>query len=218
MPDNNKTRILLHTDSQIRKFFFILPREDGSISYSSSLPKPEEIKFSELKIPNGGNYGKVRMNFRDGQDVDPDIFKFSYHPSLSHSSGTMRLKSSSGKYLFKYDVNRLEGLEDYKKILTIIPKNVSGYSAFKKKLSEYDMIFPIDLFQNKPFCVYVFICNKSFDINRLFQPDFEKCIIRTAINRSFLLVVMLFRRFSHPTEWSPYSVFIPFQDGVDYEI
>ncbi|MFZ5907852.1 MAG: hypothetical protein ACOYVJ_10700 [Nitrospirota bacterium] len=133
MGKNNKTRVLLSTNNQLRKFFFIIPLEDGSFSFGSSLPKPQEMKFGEIKIPEDQQTGESRVNFSDAKNMEPVMSHFTYHPPRKDDPAIVHLRSSTGDRIFGNPVDRLDEMDEFKRIFTIIPQDPNKLPIFQKK-------------------------------------------------------------------------------------
>ena len=210
---NNKTRILLSENNQLRKFIFIIPFEDGSFSFGSSLPKPQEMKLGEVKIPKGEQRGEARVNFNDTVNIDPVVSHFTYHPPRNTDPAIVHLRSDAGDRLFEYSVEKLGDMEEFKRIFTIIPHDPNKFSIFQKKVASNDIVIPIDIFKDKPFCVEVFLCQKFYDYKKLLIKDASLIALGICENKDYLLVIELYHK-KEFTEWSKFTVFIPFVKGI----
>jgi len=210
---NNKTRILLSENNQLRKFCFIIPLEDGSFSFGSSLSKPQEMKLGEVKIPEGEQHGETRVNYDDAVNVDPVVSHFTYHPPRKNDPAIVHLRSDAGDRLFEYSVDKLEDMEEFKRIFTLIPHDPKKYSLFQKKVAPNDIVIPIDVFKDKPFCVEVFLCRKFYDYKNLLIRDASLIALGICENRDYILVIELYHN-KEFTAWSKFSVFIPFVKGI----
>lgn len=211
-----KTRILLQQNNQLKKLFFILPLEDGSISFGSSLPKPKELKIGTVTIPEGEK-GSCRVNFKDANNVEPAATHFSYHPSSRSDSGTMQLKTDKNDYLMKYRISRLGDMKDFRRIFSVIPMNPDTFSLLDKEKSKNDIAIPIDGFMGKPFCVDVFLCKKDYDWKRLLVRDALNIAVGICENRDYTLIIELYQKAQFKA-WPTYNVFMPFVDGVNIDI
>lgn len=209
----NKTRVLLSENNQLRKFFFIIPLEDGSFSFGSSLPKPQEMKLGEIKIPEGQQSGETRVNFKDAVNIDPVLSHFTYHPPRPNDPAIVHLRSNTGDRLFEYSVDKLEDMEEFKRIFTIIPQDPNKLPIFQKKPTSNDIIIPIDIFKDKPFCVEVFLCRKFFDYKKLFIKNTSLIGLGICENKDYILVIELYHK-KEFKEWSKFTVFIPFVNGI----
>ncbi|WP_299976564.1 hypothetical protein [Desulfobacula sp.] len=211
---NNKTRILLSENNQLRKFFFIIPLKDGSFSFGSSLSKPQEMKLGEIKIPEGQQSGKTKVNFNDAVNVTPVGSHFTYHPPRDTDPAIVHLRSNTSEdRLFINSVEPLEDMIEFKRIFTIIPQAPNKLPIFQKKITSNDIIIPIDGFKNKPFSVEVFLCRKSYDYKKLLVKDASLVCLGICENKDYLLVIELYHK-KEFKEWSRLTVVIPFVKGI----
>ncbi|MDO9567711.1 MAG: hypothetical protein Q7J15_13380 [Candidatus Desulfaltia sp.] len=210
---NNKTRILLSDNGKLRKFCFIIPLEDGSFSFGSSLPKPQKMKLGKVKIPEGEQHGETRVKFNDAVNIDPVVSHFTYHPHRNTDPAIVHLRSDAGDRIFEYSVDKLEDIEEFKRILTIIPHDPNNFSIFQKKVTPNDIVIPIDIFKEKPFCVEVFLCRKFYDYKKLVIKDASLIALGICENKDYLLVIELYHK-KEFTQWSKFTVFIPFVEGI----
>jgi len=211
-----KTRILIQQNNQLKKFFFILALNDGSICFGSSHSKPNELRLGKIHIPEGDK-GETSVKFKEAENIEPVISKFTYHPSRRRNSGKIQLKTDEERYLLEYDVSRLEDMEDYRKIFIIVPHNPETFPLFEKKQSKHDIIIPIDNFKGRPFCVYVFLCKKGYDWKQLLVKDALNIVVGICENKDYLLVIELFQKNQFLT-WPTHTTFLPYIDGVNIEI
>jgi hypothetical protein len=213
MSENNKTRVLLSANNQLRKFFFIVPLEDGSISFGSSLPKPQEMKLGEIKIPEGQQSGESRVNFCDAVNIEPILSHFTYHPPRKDDPAIVHLRSNRGDCIFEHPVDKLDDMQEFKRIFSIIPQNPNGFPLFQKNISPNDIIIPIDSFQERPFGIEVFLCRKIFDYKKLLIKDASSIAMGICENKDYRLVIELYHK-KEFKEWSKFTVFIPFVKGL----
>lgn len=211
----NKTRILLKQQNVLKKFFFIIPSEDGSIYFGSSFPRPKEMKVGSLSLPDVNN-GSFRVNFKDAKDIEPKVSKFSYHSLLTYPSSVIQLKTDEGDIIFKYNVSQLETMTENRKLFVIVPKNPLTYPNFIKRKSQNDIIIPIDYFKGNPFCVDVYLCKKDYDWKQLLPSS---GISATGIceNKDYRLVIKLYQK-SDFKNWPTFTTFLPYVDGIDIKI
>jgi hypothetical protein len=213
MSENNKNRVLLSANNQLRKFFFIVPFEDGSFSFGSSLPKPQKMKLGKIIIPEGQQSGESRVNFCDAENIQPILSHFTYHPPRKNDPPILHLRSNTGNRIFEYPVDKLEDMEEFKRIFTIIPQDPTKLPIFLKKISPNDIIIPIDNFEGNPFCVEVFLCMKTFDYKRLLIKDASLIAMGICENNDYQLVIELYHK-KEFKEWPKFTVFVPFVRGL----
>ena len=213
MAKNIKTRVLLSANNQLRKFFFIVPFEDGSFSFGPSLPKPQKMKIAELKIPEGQQSGELKVYFCDAKDIEPAFTHFTYHPRRKDDPPIIHLRSNKGERIFENPADSLDDMEEFKRIFSIIPMCPNIFPIFQKQISQNDIIIPIDPFQGKPFCVEVFLCQKNLDLKKLFIKDASLILMGICENKDYLLVIALYHK-QEFKKWSEFTVFIPFAKGL----
>lgn len=211
-----KTRIILKQANELKKFFFIMPSDDGSIYFGSSIPKPKEMRVFNFQIPANENSGTVKFKFDDAENIEPRTGKFSYHPPFSYPSSIIHLKTDKGNKIFEYNVSRLETINEYRKLFIVVPKNPTTFPNFTKTKSKYDIVIPIDGFNGNPFCVDVYICKKDYDYKQLLSSE-EIGVTGICENKDYVLVIKLYRK-NQFTSWPRLNSFIPYVDGIDMKI
>lgn len=209
----NKTRILLSQKDQLRKFCFIVPYKDGSLTFGSSLPKPKEMKIGKIEIPSGQQCGETRVNYDDADNIEPAISHFTYHPPRKDDLAIVHLRTDDGNRLFEYSVDKLDDMEEFKRIFTLIPRDLRKYSLFHKKVASNDIVIPIDIFEDRPFCVEVFLCRKFYDYKNLLIKDASLITLGICENRDYRLIIELYHK-KEFSEWSKFDVMIPFVKGI----
>ncbi len=215
MSSITKTRILLKLKNNLKRFFYILPLEDGTICFGSSFPKPQEARIGTIRIPEGIR-GTARVSFSEANPVSTSPGKFSYHPQGGYPSAIIHYRNSDEEELIRYDVSELGRMGDYRKILIVRPHSPALFRGFDKQPEEHDIVFPLERFQGKPFAVYVYLVNKNYDCRPLMTAGATN-LIGVCENRDYRLVLVLFQKHSFGG-WPRLTTFIPYVDGVNLEL
>ncbi|MBN1253708.1 MAG: hypothetical protein JXA50_00325 [Deltaproteobacteria bacterium] len=202
----NKTRILLSLKSEFKSFFFVQPAKDGSIYFGSSHKKPKEVIVGTVKLDN--NDSIKRIIIENGELIEPNISKYSYHTSYNSDKATFHHKNSSGKYIFQFNVARLDDIDYYLCLCTIIPKNPVNFPTFNKnRITDNDIIIPIDHFHGEPFVCEILLTKKGVSDESIRKSDYLINIIGHCSGQYSDLMINLFRKkeFLH---WPDYNIII----------
>jgi hypothetical protein len=208
-----KTRIILSKNGKNIDFFFITPSEDGSISFGSSISIPKEMKLGQFEIPQNEQNGEIAVNFKDVESISPTNTHFSYHPSRNGDPAIIHLRTSSRKLLFEYQIEDLTEMKEYRRIVTILPKNIEEYPLFTKSIKENDIVIPIDVFESRPFCVDIFLCKKDIDLKKIIIKDILLGEMAICQNKDYMLVIELYTK-AEWLKWPKYSVIVPCSKGL----
>ena len=95
----SKIRVILKYKNELKRFFFMLQRPDGTICLGLSYKPKQDVKMGKFQIPEEGTSGQKRLLFSEAEQVKLDNYKFSYHPSMKSSQGKIHVKGSQGNYL-----------------------------------------------------------------------------------------------------------------------
>lgn len=178
---------VLAKNKELRKLFWLGEESDGSI-YAESYFSPKQYKTGSFTVPHGGN---VHVSYSEGSfrlfNQETKV-KASFHPSGETHVKTRRKKNlGGGKRLLLIKGEKLESIRDYKKLITILPKETTCYPIMDKKPSIGDAIVPIQIFYDNPFVVEIYLTKKSFDLKRLISPKMVCCWLVNWENRMQLV-------------------------------
>ena len=184
-----RSRILVK-NRELRKLFWLGEESDGSI-YAESYFSTKQYKTGSFAVPHGG---KVHVSYSEGSfrvfNQETKV-KASFHPSGEMHVKTQRKKKlGGGKRLLLIKGEKLEGIRDYRKLITILPKETTCYPIMDKKPTIGDAIVPIQIFDDHPFVVEIYLTEKSFDLKRLISPKMVCCGLVIWENRMQLVFLV----------------------------
>ena len=149
----------------LRSFIWIDEGKDGSIYFGLSDPNAIIDGYGKISSPN-----EDKIVPEDSKSVDLNYtgIKISYH-----ASGRLYDESNEGcRLLPAFQITKPIDVEDYLTFAIIIPQKPDLYPLLQKKKKNLAVI-NIDIFENKPFQIELFIVGKNFDVKKYNEAQLE---------------------------------------------
>ena len=164
----NRSRVLIQNNT-LRKLFWIGEEIDGSI-YIGNYLLASKHKDGQFTTPAKVTYSDEGFTHLDRETT----MKISLHPKgRTH----VKTQDRENQEIFRIDRDFLYSIEECKELAIFLPKAPDNYPIMDKKMSEGDIIIPLEIFKGKPFVLSLYLAQKDFEPNKLMHVQFETCFL-----------------------------------------